>query len=334
MRRRVAAALFTLSLTAGCGSGAAGTDGAAGSGDGGKLGVVTAFYPLEFLSKRIGGDAVSVSNLTKAGAEPHDVELNPRQVGEISDAALVVHLKGFQPAVDGAVEQEAKDRAFDAGSVVELLPAEAEHTHEEEPGHADEPGPAAEGHDHEGEEPEAEHEEAAAGQDPHVWLDPVRFATIADKLGERLAAADPANAAGYRSRAAAVRTELTALDTEFATKLKTCERREIVTSHTAFNYLAKRYALAEIGITGMSPEAEPSPQRLAEVTREAREHGATTIFFETLVSPKVAETIAQEVGARTAVLDPLEGLTEPGADYFSVMRANLATLTTALECTS
>jgi zinc transport system substrate-binding protein len=167
-----------------------------------------------------------------------------------------------------------------------------------------------------------------------VWLDPVRFATIADKLGERLAAADPANAAGYRSRAAAVRTELTALDTEFTTKLKTCERREIVTSHSAFNYLAKRYALSEIGITGISPEAEPSPQRLAEVTREAREHGATTIFFETLVSPAVAETIAREVGAKTAVLDPLEGLTDPGADYFSVMRTNLAALTTALGCTS
>jgi zinc transport system substrate-binding protein len=312
MRSRVVAALFALSLAAGCGSGAAGTDG----GDGGKFDVVTAFYPLEFLSKRIGGDAVSVSNLTKAGAEPHDVELNPRQVGQISDAGLVVHLKGFQPAVDEAVEQEAKDRAFDAGSVVELLPAAA-------------------GHDHEGEEPEAGHEEeAAGGQDPHVWLDPVRFATIAEKLGERLAAADPANAAGYRSRTAAVRTELTALDTEFATKLKTCERREIVTSHSAFNYLAKRYALSEIGITGISPEAEPSPQRLAEVTREAREHGATTIFFETLVSPAVAETIAREVGAKTAVLDPLEGLTDPGADYFSVMRANLAALTTALGCTS
>ena len=313
MRSRVVAALFAVSLIAGCGSGAAGTPGSAGTG-GGKLDVVTAFYPLEFLSKRIGGDAVSVSNLTKAGAEPHDVELNPRQVGQVSDAGLVVYLKGFQPAVDEAVAQEG-GRAFDAGSVVELLPAAA-------------------GHEHEGEEPEAGHEEDAGAPDPHVWLDPLRFATVADKLGERLAAADPADAAGYRSRAAAVRTELTALDTEFTTKLKTCERREIVTSHSAFNYLAKRYALSEIGITGISPEAEPSPQRLAEVTREAREHGATTIFFETLVSPAVAETIAREVGAKTAVLDPLEGLTDPGADYFSVMRANLAALTTALGCTS
>ena len=177
-------------------------------------------------------------------------------------------------------------------------------------------------------------DEAAGGNDPHVWLDPQRFATIAGAVGEQLAAADPAHAADHRARAATLRTQLTALDTEFATKLKTCERREIVTSHTAFNYLAKRYALSEIGITGISPEAEPSPQRLAEVTREAREHGATTIFFETLVSPAVAETIAREVGAETAVLDPLEGLTGTGTDYFSVMRANLTALTTALGCTS
>jgi zinc transport system substrate-binding protein len=304
MKRRLLATLLALSVVAGCG------DGAAGSPADGKPAVVTAFYPLQFLSERIGGDQVTVSNLTKPGAEPHDVELNPRQVGEINDAALVVYLSGFQPAVDEAVQQGAEDRAFDAGSVVDLLPITA---HEEEPGE--------------------EHEEAAGANDPHVWLDPVRFATITDRLGERLAAVDPAHAADYRARAATVHTELDALNEEFATGLKTCARREIVTSHTAFNYLAKRYGLTEIGITGISPEAEPSPQRLAEVAAEARSTGATTIFFETLVSPKVAETIAREVGAKTAVLDPLEGLTEPKSDYFSVMRSNLAALTVALGCT-
>jgi zinc transport system substrate-binding protein len=293
---------------------AASGDSAAGTATDGKPAVVTAFYPLQFLSERIGGAQVSVSNLTKPGAEPHDVELNPQQVGQISDAALVVYLSGFQPAVDKAVEQEAKDRAFNAGSVVDLLPIAAHDKHEDTPGE--------------------EHEEATGGKDPHVWLDPVRFATITDKLGERLAAVDPAHAADYRARAATVHTELDALNTEFATRLKTCARREIVTSHTAFNYLAQRYGLTEVGITGISPEAEPSPQRLAEVAAEARSTGATTIFFETLVSPKVAETIAKEVGAQTAVLDPLEGLTEPGSDYFSVMRANLAALTGALGCTS
>jgi zinc transport system substrate-binding protein len=128
--------------------------------------------------------------------------------------------------------------------------------------------------------------------------------------------------------------ELDKLDEEYAARLTTCARREIVTSHTAFAYLAARYDLHEVGITGISPEAEASPQRLADVAREAKETGATTIFFETLVSPKVAETIAKEVGARTAVLDPIEGKTDPNADYFTMMRANLTELTQALGCTS
>ena len=304
MSRRLLATLLTLTAVAGCGAQASGSAG-------GKFSVVTAFYPLEFLSSRIGGDAVTVSNLTKPGTEPHDVELNPRQVGQVADAGLAVHLSGFQPAVDDAIGQEAKGRSFDAASAVTLLPA-AQHA-EEEPG---------------------EHAEESGGLDPHVWLDPVRFATIADKLAERLGQADPAHAAGYTARAATLHAELTKLDTEYAAALKTCQRRELVTSHTAFNYLASRYKLTQVGISGISPESEPSPQRLAEVAAEARSSGTTTIFFETLVSPKVAETIAREVGAKTAVLDPLEGLTEAGSDYFSVMRANLAALTTALGCSS
>ncbi|MEV4637613.1 metal ABC transporter substrate-binding protein [Actinoplanes sp. NPDC049548] len=285
------------------------SDKASGSSDG-RLDVVTAFYPLQFLAERIGGDAVHVTQLTKPGAEPHDVELSPRQVGGIDDAGLVVFLKGFQPAVDDAVEQEAKDRAFDAGSAVELLAAEE---HEDEPG-------------------EEEHAEAAGGADPHVWLDPVRYAAIADKLAERLAQADPGHAAAYAERAETLHRELDKLNGEYAAALKTCQRRELVTSHAAFHYLADRYGLTEIGITGISPEAEPSPRRLARVAEKAKATGTTTIFFEKLVSPKVADTIAQEVGARTAVLDPLEGVSEPGADYFSVMRANLTALTAALGC--
>ena len=312
MTRRIVAALSALVALAGP-AGCA-RPGAGGFADG-KLSVVTAFYPLQFLAERIGGPDVAVSQLTKPGAEPHDVELNPRQVAGIVDAGLVVYLHGFQPAVDRAVAQEARDTAFDVGATVELLPL---HEDEHEHGSA-----ADEGHEH-----------AEGGRDPHVWLDPVRYATIADALGARLARADPAHAAGYTARAAAVRAELESLNTGYAGALRTCSRRELVTSHAAFNYLAHRYDLTEVGITGISPDAEPSPQRLAEVAKEARETGTTTIFFETLVSPKVADTIAREVGARTAVLDPIEGLTEPGTDYFSVMRANLDALVPALGCTS
>ncbi|GID31159.1 metal ABC transporter substrate-binding protein [Paractinoplanes brasiliensis] len=305
MRRRLLSALLVPAVAlAGCGDQAASGE----KPEDGKFEIVTAFYPLQFLSERIGGDVVSVTNLTKPGAEPHDLELTPRQVGQIADAGLAVYIKGFQPAVDEAIGLEAEDKGFDAAAVVPLLPAGGE----DDDGH--------------------EHSEAEGGEDPHVWLDPVRLATIAGKLAERLGQADPAHAAGYAERARALGAELTALNTEFAAGLKTCDRRELVTSHTAFAYLAARYDLHQVGITGISPEAEPSPQRLAAVAREARETGATTIFFETLVSPAVAETIAREVGARTAVLDPLEGLTDSTGDYFTVMRQNLATLETGLGC--
>ncbi len=278
---------------------------AAGAPVDGKLPVVTSFYPLQFLAAQIGGDEVTVTDLTKPGAEPHDIELSPRQVAHIASAALVVYLKGFQPAVDQAVRQEASKRAFDAGSVVKLLP-------------------------YSGDEDEA----AAGNRDPHFWLDPVRYAVVAGQVGARLAAADPAHAAGYSARARSVQAQLTTLNQQYAAGLRTCARHVIVTSHDAFHYLAEEYGLSEVGITGISPEAEPSPGRLASVAAEARRTGTTTIFFETLVSPKVAETLAREIGARAAVLDPLEGVTQPDATYFTVMRANLAALRTALGCSA
>jgi len=308
-RALLAAAILIGSLTA-CG------DDASGAGDG-KLSVVAAFYPLQFVAEKVGGDAVSVTNLAKPGAEPHDLELNADQVAQIVDAKVVVYLKGFQPAVDEAVEQQGGDRAFDVSTAVPLLNA------------------AGDGHSHEGEEPGAEEREEATGhKDPHVWLDPTRLATIGESVAQRLGQADPDHAADYSARAATLRADLDTLDKEYAAGLKTCQRREIVTSHSAFGYLADRYDLEQIGITGLTPEDEPSPKRLAEVAAEAREHKATTIFFETLVSPKVADTIASEVGAKTAVLDPIEGLQPDSSDdYFSVMRKNLATLEPALGCT-
>ncbi|MET7710513.1 metal ABC transporter substrate-binding protein [Micromonospora sp. NPDC005413] len=306
--RVLAAATALLALGAGAGC----STGSAAGADPQRVDVVAAFYPLQFLAERIGGDAVRVTNLAKPGAEPHDLELSPSQVGQVTEAELIVYLKGFQPAVDDAVEQNGGDRTFDVTSVQPLLDA------------------TAGGHDHEGEEG---HAEETGGKDPHVWLDPTRLAGIGDQLAQRLGKADPDNAADYTARAAALRADLTTLDGEFRNGLATCQRREIVTSHAAFGYLADRYQLDQVGITGLSPDVEPSPQRLAHVIEEAKEHHATTIFFETLVSPKVAETIAGQVGAKTAVLDPIEGLAAgSNGDYLSVMRTNLQTLQTALSC--
>jgi zinc transport system substrate-binding protein len=318
LRSAAIAAGVAVTLTALAGTAACGTDAPAADDD--RIDLVAGFYPLQFLAERVGGDGVQVEPLAKPGAEPHDLELNPGQVGQVAGADLVLFLKGFQPAVDEAVEQNAADKAFDVAEVQPLLDA------------------AADGHDHEGEDEHAsegagDHGDETGGKDPHVWLDPTRFATIGDKLAERLGRVDPDRAAEYTARARTLRTDLEALDAEFAAGLKTCERREIVTSHSAFGYLAERYQLEQIGITGLTPDDEPSPQRLAAVTEEAREHGASTIFFETLVSPKVAETIAKEVGAKTAVLDPIEGKPDgEGTDYLSVMRSNLAALRTALSC--
>ena len=299
------AAGFLLLGTSAC------SDGAPGASGSGKTTVVAAFYPLQFIAERVGGDAVTVSNLTKPGAEPHDLELAPNQVAAIGNADVVVYLAGFQPAVDEAVEQHAKGHAFDVAGVQPLSDAPA--GGEEE---AEKAGGQAHVND---------------GKDPHVWLDPLRLAAIVDQLATRLATADPDHAADIRGRAAALRAELEALDKEYAAGLATCQRREVVTSHAAFGYLAERYKLRQIPISGLSPEEDPSPQHLAEVTKLAKQSGVTTIFFETLVSPKVAEALASEVGAKAEVLDPIEGI-DGGGDYLSVMRQNLARLRTALDC--
>lgn len=304
-----AAALLALGAVSACADGK--------TADGKKLDMVAAFYPLQFVAEQVGGDAVQVTNLVKPGAEPHDLELSPRQVAQVADARLVVYIKGFQPALDETVEQEAADRAFDVTSVVPLVGADAGANHE---GTAEEPEPG-------------ESHQSAASRDPHIWLDPTRLAAIAERLAERMAEADSGHAAAFRDSAARLRDQLQALDTEYADGLKTCQRREIVTSHAAFGYLADRYQLRQVAITGLSPDAEPAPGRLAEVAELAKRDKTTTIFFETLVSPKVSQALADEIGAKAEVLDPIEGL-EPGStgDYLSVMRTNLATLRTALGC--
>jgi zinc transport system substrate-binding protein len=291
----VVAALVSTVLAA-CGDSAKPT-----GGPNGKLNVVAGFYPLQFAAERIGGDRVAVTNLVQPGAEPHDLELKPSQIGQIAGADLVVYLKSMQPELDKAVEQNSKGKGLDVAAISPL-----------------ETGAGA---------------EEEGGLDPHIWLDPVRFVAVADAIGARLAQVDPAHAADYSGRITALHAELTKLDGEYAAGLKTCQRHEIVTSHAAFGYLAKRYGLEQIALTGLSPEAEPTPRHLAAVARKAREVHATTIFFETLVSPRIAQTLANEVGAKTAVLDPIEGLEATGKDdYLSVMRANLAALRDGLGC--
>lgn len=311
----------SLLLAAACGGAGAGTG--AGDAQPGQLKIVTAFYPFQFITERVAGSHAQVSSLTQPGAEPHDLELTPRQVADLSTADFVVYEKTFQAAVDEAVAQSGNAHVLDTTSVVPLQPlASGEHDHE-----ADSAGTPAEGT-----EEGADHQES--GMDPHVWLDPTNVATITAAVATQLSTIDPEHAADYAANAKALEADLTALDESFTTGLATCERTEFITTHAAFGYLAKRYGLDQIGINGLSPESEPSPSRIAEVQGEAKDHGVTTIFYETLVSPAVAQSMAGDLGLKTDVLDPIEGITakSKGQDYLAVMKANLTALKTANAC--
>jgi zinc transport system substrate-binding protein len=279
--------------------------------------VLASAYPFAFIAEQVGGDHVTVDSLTAPGVEPHDIELAPRQVAAVNDADLVIVLDGFQAAVDDAVAQAEveEDRLLDVADVVTLEDTGTAHHHDEEAGH---------------EEDEHEAEEL----DPHVWLDPLRMATLTGAVADRLSELDPDNADAYEANAERLIADLTALDQAYTEGLATCERRTVVTSHDAFGYLALRYDLEIVPIAGIDPAQEPSPAEQAAIADTVREEQVTTIFTEELVSPAVAESIADETGASIATLDPVEGLSEATSDedYLSLMRANLAALKEANGC--
>jgi zinc transport system substrate-binding protein len=276
-----------------------------------RIDVVAAFYPLQFVTERVGGEAVSVTNLTPAGAEPHELELSARDAGHLQDAGLVVYLDGFAPALDDAIHDVGAN-AFDVSVAAEL---------DREAGSLHDDGRGVDG-------------DETSDVDPHFWLDPRRLAAVGDAVALELGSLDPDSSAQFTANAAALRTELEQLDGEFRTGLDVCASRDLVTSHEAFGYLADRYGMTQVGISGLSPDTEPSPATLADVADFVAENAVATIYFETLVDPSIAETVASETGADTAVLDPLEGLSDPavGDDYFTVMRTNLATLRDGQGC--
>jgi zinc transport system substrate-binding protein len=287
---------------------------AADADDDGRMPVTAAFYPLQFAAERVGGEHVRVRTLTRPGVEPHDLELTPKAVGSLRTAEAVVYLAGFQPAVDDAVRSQAPDTAVDVAPAARLGP------------------PTDSGHAGEDAAEHAEH--AEGGVDPHFWLDPSRLADVATVLGDDFARRDPVNAADYRANAAALVADLDALDAEFRSGLARCRSRELVTGHAAFGYLADRYDLHQEGVAGLSPDVEPDAATLRDLSARVREAGVRTVYAENLVSPDLAQTVAREAGARVAVLDPLEGITEAsrGRDYLEVMRADLATLRAGQEC--
>lgn len=267
--------------------------------------VAASFYPLYEAAQRVGGNRVEVGNLTPPGVEPHDLELTTAQTDVIIDSDLVVYLGGgFQPSIEETLTR-ASGKTIDVLEGLELI----------------EGGPDADdGHE----------------VDPHVWLDPHQMSGIVTRIEEALISLDPQGRDGYTLRAEAYRTEMKGLDEAFRTWLADCKRDLIVTNHASFGYLAARYGLQQETISGLTPESEPDPRRIAELTDLVRRRGVTTIFTETLASPRVAETLAREAGVRTGVLNPLEGLSDEqlarGQTYVTVMNENLFELRAALDC--
>lgn len=298
----LATVLASALLLAGCG-------GSAGGAANGRS-AVAAFYPLAWVTGRVAGEEWTVENLTGPGTEPHDLALDITQTAAVAEADLVVLEHDFQPAVDETVDANAPDAAIvDAAAVVDLVPAsEHEHQHEEA------------GHDH-------------GDLDPHFWQDPLLMADLGDAVAEQLTELDPDGAETYEQNAAALRLELETLDAEYEDGLATCERTTTVVSHEAFSYLS-RYGLQFEAIAGLSPGAEPTPADLARLQELIRTEGITTVFSERLASSTMADSLAGDLGLETAVLDPIEGLSDETADqdYLSLMGENLQALRTANAC--
>jgi zinc transport system substrate-binding protein len=271
-----------------------------------KIHVTASFYPLYFFASQIGGDKASVVNITPAGAEPHDYEPSTGDLATIEKSDILIMNGGILETWGDKVKDELKNKKTTVVVAGEGLMSQQID------------------------------EENGKMLDPHVWLDPVLAKSEVQKIVAAFQQADPINAPYYQSNASRLEAELDRLNQEFQQGLSSCKQKNIVTSHAAFGYVASRYHLEQVALTGLSPDEEPTPQKLAEIATFAKTHQVTYIFFETLISPRLAETIAKEVGAKTLVFDPLEGLSKDdevaGKNYLSIQRENLQNLRIALEC--
>ena len=279
---------------------------AAAPASAGRISVVASFYPLYEFARQVGGDRVTVRNLVPAGAEPHDYELTPRDVIAVSETRVLIYNgAGLEPWVQKLLPQIPRPVVkINASDGIQLMRIGAG--------------------------------ESRRGIDPHVWLDPVLAQRQVDNILAGIVQADPSSRAAYEANAAAFKTKLGALHDRIQRTLAPCRKKVFITTHTTFGYFAARYALTQFAIAGVTPEAEPSAAKIREILRIVRQHDIHVIYYETLVSPRVASAIAREVGARTLVLNPLEGLTgaelRQGKDYLSVMDENVRSLAQGLDC--
>lgn len=274
----------------------------------GKIQVTASFYPLYFLAQEIGGDKADVVNIIPAGAEPHEYELTAQDIVRIENSdILILNGAGLEPWGE-SIENNLRS----SNSKTKLMNVSNQLATQEIV------------------------EDETTVIDPHVWLSPKLILSIADDIEQAFAEVDPANIDYYKANAISLKDKLNALDMEYKVGLQNCEKKDFVTSHAAFGYLASTYGLNQVAIAGLSPEFEPSAQDLARVAQFAKEHNVQYIFFESLISPKLSQTVAKEIGAQTLVLNPMEGLTRQelseGKSYLTEMIANLVNLKTALVC--
>jgi zinc transport system substrate-binding protein len=276
-----------------------------------KIQIVAGFYPLAYAAEGIAGDLAEVVSLAGPGVEPHDLELTPGDVAKINDADLVVYIPEFIPALDAVVKTLDQSKVINATQGITLISGDS-HSHEGEESHSEE-----EGHSDE------------SATDPHIWLNPNNMVLIGNSIAKALNAltsdlAIDENRSNFENA-------LTTLASDYTAKLANCSIKALVVSHEAFGYIANAYGFEQVGISGLSPEAEPSPARLAEVAKIAKAENATTIYYESLVDPKVAKTLADELKITAEMLDPLESPPASG-DYLSVMQQNLDTLVKGQVC--
>jgi len=301
-----------------------------------KLSVIASIYPMADFADKIGGDFIDLKTLVPPGMDAHSWEPSARDIIALNEADIFIYngsgMEGWAERVIETVDNsnlivvEASHELavpFDEHEV-EYINSVDEHEHEDIHEHED-----VDGHE------EAHHHHDHGDTDPHVWLDPERAAQQMEVIAESFISADPGNKEVYEQNLSVMHEKLAALDEAYEEQLDDIKRREIVVSHAAFGYLCAAYDLQELSITGVSPDVEPSPEDMANIVNIMREKNINTIFFETLATPKVAEAIAAETGARVDTLNPIEGLTEEniaaGDDYFSIMEKNLDALVKALS---
>lgn len=331
----IALSLFAMFSLSACGAQKADTTGNSQPAENGKLTVYTTIYPLQYAASKIGGQWAEVKSIIPTGVEPHDFEPSAQQMVALSEAELFIYNgAGLEAWAEKAAEgfDPAKVKVVNASEGLALLKAEEAH-HAHEAGEAHEEESAAKEAHEEGAGAEDEHEHGE--YDPHVWLDPSLLKAQAARIKDSMIAADPTHKADYEKNYEQLASDLDGLDQEFSAMVEKAARKEFVVSHSSFGYLAHKYGLKQIAISGVNPADEPSPAELKSLIEEVKEHQIQVIFFETLVSPKVAEVIAREAGVKTATLHPLEGITEEeakaGKDYLAIMRENLEALGNALQ---